>query len=70
MDIYRNEADKKDKKSEKNAQKNWKFLSYKLSSNQGIFILQTIGAVIRSMNLLKNKEKKKRNSDRRTIKNI
>ena len=58
MDIYRNEADKKDKKSEKNAQKNWKLLSYKLSSNQGIFILQTIGAVIKSMNLLKDKEKR------------
>ena len=70
IDIYRNEADKKDKKSEKKAQKNWKLLSYKLSSNQGIFILQTIGAVIKTTNLLKDKEKKKRNSYRRTIKNI
>ena len=46
--------------SEKNVRKNWKLLSYKLSSKEGIFILQTIGGVIRAMSILKEEKKGKK----------
>ena len=35
------------------AQKNWQNLSTKLSKNQGLYIIQTIGAVIKGLKLLK-----------------
>ena len=53
--FYEKEESKEDiAESEKNAQGNWKKCSEKISINQGIFILQTIGAVIRATKLLKD----------------
>jgi hypothetical protein len=46
--------------NEKKAQFNWRLLSFKLSSKEGIFILQTIGGVIRAMRILKDEEKGKK----------
>ena len=57
MKLYNKKETKEEiEKGEKKAKDNWRKLSFKLSSNEGIFILQTIGAVIRAKKLIKDEE--------------
>ena len=44
-----------DLKENKNPEKNWEKLSKKLEKLNGVYLLQTIGAVIKAKNILKNK---------------
>ena len=48
---------KEDPEAVKKAQKNWKKLSDLLAKNQGIYILQTIGSVIKAVHILEKCEK-------------
>ena len=60
MTIYEKKETKEEiMESEKKAQGNWKKVSEKISTNQGIFILQTIGSVIKATKLLKDDLMKK-----------
>ena len=50
------------KQSLTRAQNNWKKLGGKLAKDQGIFILQTIGTVIKALSLMEDENKGKKNN--------